>query len=95
MVQGLEARVNELEREVSTHDAGVEELNREHALQLDTLREAKAMLEVCVYVCSGWGQSECLGEGHSEYDHSSSSYKGPSERGTTSLQSALFWTSSS
>ena len=38
--------MNELEREVSTHDAGVEELNREHALQLDALREAKAMLEV-------------------------------------------------
>lgn len=45
-VQGLEAKVAQLEREVSTHEAGVEELNREHTLQLDALREAKAMLEV-------------------------------------------------
>ena len=47
-IQGLEHKVASLEREASTHHAGVEELNREHKIQVDTLREEKAMLEVGV-----------------------------------------------
>ena len=45
-IRGLEMKVSSLEREVTTHHAGVEELNREHRVQMDTLRENKAMLEV-------------------------------------------------
>lgn len=44
---------------MSTHEAGVEELNREHALQLDALREAKAMLEVGVIEGVEPGKSGC------------------------------------
>lgn len=48
-IQGLELKVASLEREVTTHHAGVEELSREHRVQMDTLREEKAMLEVGGY----------------------------------------------
>jgi hypothetical protein len=55
-IQGLEVKVSTLEREVSTHHAGVEELNREHRVQMDALREEKAMLEVsgCGLAGSVW-----------------------------------------
>ena len=38
--------MNKLEREVATHHAGVDELNREHQMSMDTLREEKTMLDV-------------------------------------------------
>ena len=40
--------MQKLEREVATHHAGAEELNREHAARVDALREEKALLEVCL-----------------------------------------------
>ena len=40
--------MQKLEREVATHHAGTEELNREHAARVDALREEKALLEVCM-----------------------------------------------
>ena len=45
-ITNLEMKVGSLEKEVATHNAGVDELNREHNLQLETLCTEKAMLEV-------------------------------------------------
>lgn len=45
-IQNLELKVSSLEREAASHHDGVEELNREHKIQVDSLREEKAMLEV-------------------------------------------------
>ena len=47
-IQGLELKVASLSREAASHHDGVEELNREHKIQVDSLREEKAMLEVSV-----------------------------------------------
>ena len=46
-ITNLEMKIASLEKEVATHNAGVDELNREHNLQLETLRTDKAVLEVC------------------------------------------------
>lgn len=39
-------KIASLEKEVATHNAGVDELNREHNVQLEALRTDKAVLEV-------------------------------------------------
>ena len=46
-ITNLEIKIASLEKEVATHNAGVDELNREHNQQLETLRTDKAVLEVC------------------------------------------------
>lgn len=46
-ITNLGMKIGSLEKEVATHNAGVDELNREHNLQLETLRTDKAVLEVC------------------------------------------------
>ncbi len=59
-ITNLEMKVGSLEKEVATHNAGVDELNREHNSQLETLRTDKAMLEVgCVLHVLNWGRSFC------------------------------------
>lgn len=40
-------KIASLEKEAATHNAGVDELNREHNIHLETLRTDKALLEVC------------------------------------------------
>ena len=45
-ITNLEMKIGSLEKEVSTHNAGVDELNREHNIQLEALQTDKAMLEV-------------------------------------------------
>lgn len=47
--------MDSLARELSTHHAGAEELDREHMAHVDNLREEKTMLEVGV-VDNGCGQ---------------------------------------
>ena len=46
-IQHLETKIASLEKEVATHNASVDELNREHNNQLETLRTDNAVLEVC------------------------------------------------
>ena len=45
-INNLEMKIASLEKEVATHNAGVDELNREHNVQLEALRTDKAVLEV-------------------------------------------------
>ena len=39
-------KITSLENDVTTHNAGVDELNREHNIQMEALRTDKAVLEV-------------------------------------------------
>ena len=47
-INSLEMKIASLLKEVATHNAGVDELNREHNVQLEALCTDKAVLEVCV-----------------------------------------------
>jgi len=44
-ISGMESKIVKLEQEVSTHLAAVDEINREHELQAESIRTEKAMLE--------------------------------------------------
>ena len=44
----LETKIASLEREVATHNAGAEEVNREHTAIVELIRNEKAMVEVSV-----------------------------------------------
>lgn len=50
-INNLEMKIGSLEKEVATHNAGVDELNREHRKEVETLCTDKAVLEVCVSQC--------------------------------------------
>lgn len=47
-VCSLETKIVTLEREIATHNAGAEEINREHSVIVETVRNEKAMVEVGV-----------------------------------------------
>ena len=49
-IKNLEMKIANLEKEVATHHAGVDELNKEHRKEVETLSTDKAVLEVCVHV---------------------------------------------
>ena len=46
-ISALESRIATLQREVDTHNAGAEEVNREHSAIVDMIKNEKAMVEVC------------------------------------------------
>ena len=45
-INNLEMKIGSLEKEVVTHNAGVDELNREHRKEVEALCTDKAVLEV-------------------------------------------------
>lgn len=45
-ISSLEKRIANLEREVTTHNAGAEEVNREHSAVVEVIKNEKAMVEV-------------------------------------------------
>ena len=51
-IRDLQQKVARLEGEVATHQAGVEELERDHKTRVDNITEQKTLMEV-----SGWAWS--------------------------------------
>ena len=56
-ITNLEMKVASLEKDVATHNDGVDELNREHNLQVEALRTDKAVLEVWIIILYVWHES--------------------------------------
>ncbi len=50
-VSSLESKISNLEREVATHNAGADQVNREHAALMEVINNEKAMVEVNACLC--------------------------------------------
>ena len=54
-IRDLQQKVARLEGEVATHQAGVEELERDHKTRVDNITEQKTLMEVSGWAWSGEG----------------------------------------